>query len=94
MSKREKLRRKLRNNPEGATMQEVETLLLRFGFILARVSGSHHIYEYEEGDTWKQVIVPLHGRKVKKIYVKKVVEALDDLFFEDTDEQEDESDDE
>jgi predicted RNA binding protein YcfA (HicA-like mRNA interferase family) len=94
MSKREKLRRKLRNNPEGATMQDVETLLSRFGFKLARVSGSHHIYEYEEGNTWKQVIVPLHGHKVKKIYVIKVVEAIDELFSEDTDEQEDESDDE
>jgi predicted RNA binding protein YcfA (HicA-like mRNA interferase family) len=94
MSKREKLRRKLRNNPEGAAMQEVETLLLRFGFKLARVSGSHHIYEYEEGDIWKQVIVPLHGRKVKKIYVKRVVEAIDELFSEDTDEQEDEGNDE
>lgn len=72
-------------------MQEVETLLSRFGFRLARVSGSHHIYEYEEGDTWKQVIVPLHGRKVKKIYVKKVVEAIDELFSEE--EKEDKSDD-
>lgn len=28
-------------------MQEVETLLLRFGFRLERVSGCHHIYRYE-----------------------------------------------
>lgn len=94
MSKREKLRRKLRNNPEGATMQEVETLLLRFDFKLARISGSHHIYEYENEDEWEQIIVPLHGRKVKKVYVKKVVQLIDKLFPEDMSEAEDETDDE
>lgn len=66
MSKREKLRRKLRNNPTDATMEEVETLLTRFGFKLARVSGSHHIFEYEDEQRFRQIIVPLHGRKVKK----------------------------
>lgn len=89
MSKREKLRRKLRNNPAGATMQEVETLLARFGFILVRVSGSHHIYEYEEGDVWKQIVVPLHGRKVKRVYVRKAVEAIDELFPEDMEDDDD-----
>lgn len=86
MTRREKLRRKLRNNPAGATMQEVETLLKNFGFELARISGSHHIYEYDAGDIWKQVVVPLHGRKVKKAYVKQVVDILDELFPEDEDE--------
>jgi predicted RNA binding protein YcfA (HicA-like mRNA interferase family) len=93
MSKREKLRRKLRNNPQGVTMQEVELLLTQFGFTLARVRGSHHIYEYEAGDVWKQIIVPLHGRKVKTIYVKKIVDVIDELFPEDRDEPEDENND-
>lgn len=55
-------------------------LLMGFGFTLARISGSHQIYEYAEGDIWRQVIVPLHGRKVKKLYVKKAVEVVDELF--------------
>jgi predicted RNA binding protein YcfA (HicA-like mRNA interferase family) len=93
MSKRDKLRRRLRNNPGSGTMQDVETLLLGYGFTLARVSGSHHIFEYQEGDLWKQVIVPLHGSKVKKIYVKKVVEAIDELFPEEPEDQAEESDD-
>lgn len=92
MSKREKLRHKLRNNPQGATMQEVETLLMQFGFTLARVRGSHHIYEYEAGDVWRQIIVPLHGRKIKRIYVRKVVSVIDELFPEEPDEQEGEND--
>ncbi len=48
MSKRDKLRRKLRNHPKGAKFSEVETLLLGFGFILARVSGSHHVFRYND----------------------------------------------
>jgi hypothetical protein len=38
MSKRGKLRQKLRNNPKNATKQDVETLLLSYGFVLDRVS--------------------------------------------------------
>lgn len=90
MSKRDKLRQKLRNNPTQAKMQDVETLLVRFGFMLARISGSHHIYEYEENDISRQIVVPLHGRKVKKVYVKKVIEMLDELFPEDEDTEDDE----
>jgi predicted RNA binding protein YcfA (HicA-like mRNA interferase family) len=74
-------------------MQQVETLLSRFGFVVARVGGSHHIYEFEEGNLWRQIVIPLHGRKVKAIYIKKVIELLDGLFpIEDIeDEEEDEN---
>jgi len=80
MTRREKLRRKLRSQPANATMQDVQSRLERFGFSLARVQGSHHIFEYDDGDQFAQVVVPVHGRKVKKAYVEKVVESLDSLF--------------
>lgn len=63
-------------------MQEVETLLLRFGFILERVSGSYHIYRYDDGERLRKIVVPLYGRKVKAVYVEKAVELLDELFPE------------
>ena len=80
MSKREKLRQKLRNRPADADMQDVQTLLQRFGFVLVRTRGSHHIFEYDDGETNRQIVVPLHGRKVKKVYVQRIVELLDELF--------------
>jgi len=89
LAKRDKLRRKLRENPADATMQEVETLLQRFGFSRVRISRSRHIYEYQDGDIWRQIVVPLHGRKVKKVYVKKVVEIIDGLFPEEDSEVDD-----
>ncbi len=61
-------------------MRDVQTLLQRFGFTLARTSGSHHIFEYDDGERFQQVVVPLHGRKVKKVYVRRVVAILDILF--------------
>ncbi len=82
MSKRDKLRNKLRNNPKGIKFSELETLLLRFGFRLVRVKGSHHFFEYQLGDNSAIVVVPLHGNQVKTQYVKDVIEILDELFPE------------
>lgn len=80
MSKREKLRRKLRNNPKDATLQELETLLIAFGFRLIRIKGSHHIYEYDDDSRVMKVVIPLHGRKVKQLYVKRTIELLDNFL--------------
>jgi predicted RNA binding protein YcfA (HicA-like mRNA interferase family) len=89
MSKREKLRRKLRNQPAEAGMRDVQTLLERFGFSLARARGSHYIFEYDDGTRFQQMVVPLHGRKVKKIYVQRVIEILDKMFPPDKESGED-----
>jgi predicted RNA binding protein YcfA (HicA-like mRNA interferase family) len=89
MSRREKLRSKLRQQPAEASMQDVQTLLQRFGFILVRTRGSHHIFEYDDGDIFKQIVVPVHGRRVKKIYVEKAVMLLDEMFPLETDEDDD-----
>ena len=61
-------------------MQDVETLLQRFGFALVRRAGSHHLFEYDDGEQWRQIVVPLHGRKVKQVYVEQVIALLNTLF--------------
>jgi predicted RNA binding protein YcfA (HicA-like mRNA interferase family) len=66
VSEREKLRRKLRNQPSEAGMRDVQTLLQRFDFSLARARGSHYIFEYDDGTRFQQIVVPLHGRKEKR----------------------------
>ncbi len=82
MSKRDKLRRKLRNNPDGVTLHDLQTLSQRFGFTLARTSGSHHIFEYADGVRWEQIVVPVHRQRVKSAYVKEAMRLLDRLFPE------------
>lgn len=89
MSRREKLRQKLRNQPANCNMQDVQTLLQRFGFELVRTHGSHRIFVYDDGELFEQIVVPLHGRKVKKIYIQKVTALLDALFPHDEEADED-----
>ena len=42
------------------TAKEAETLLLKSGFILIRIKGSHHIYIKENN----RIILPFHAKKV------------------------------
>src|SRR5436190_1344365 len=83
MSKRDKLRRKLRNNPKGVKFSDLETLLINFGFTLVRIKGSHHFFQYMQGSVHAIMIVPVHGRVIKPQYVKDSLDLLDELFPED-----------
>lgn len=89
MSKRDKLRQKLKNNPRGVQFSAIETLLTRFDFKLVRISGSHHIFRYESEDEKVTIVVPTHANRVKVPYVKEVIALLDQLFPEDDDDEED-----
>jgi predicted RNA binding protein YcfA (HicA-like mRNA interferase family) len=93
MSKRDKLRRKLKNNPRGVKFSELETLLGRFGFILVRVAGSHHIFRFANGSENPKLVIPVHGNSVKPEYVTAVIETLDALFPEVEDDAESENED-
>jgi predicted RNA binding protein YcfA (HicA-like mRNA interferase family) len=93
MSKRDKLRRKLRNNPRGVKFSELETLLVRFDFTLVRVTGSHHIFRYGDGNGNPKLVIPVHGNNIKPEYVTSVVETLDKLFPETEDDEESENED-
>jgi len=90
MSKRDKLRRKLHNNPKGRTRQEIETLLGYYGFYLDRVTGSHHVFIVQIEETNHRLVIPIHGQAVKTVYVKQVIEKLDELFPTETEDGDDE----
>ena len=92
MSKRDKLRRKLKNNPKGVKFSDLETLLVQFGFILVRVKGSHHFFQYQQGEIKAIMVVPLHRNAVKVQYVKDSIELLDELFPEEGNQIEDDED--
>lgn len=44
--------------------KEVISILEKKGFILKRVSGSHHVYVHPE--TKRRVVIPVHGRDIAK----------------------------
>lgn len=48
MTKKEKLLRKLLSGSKNVRFDDMVSLVEAFGFQLARVSGSHHIFEHPE----------------------------------------------
>lgn len=87
MSKREKLRLKLKNNPKGRTKQEIITLLGHYGFVLDHVTGSHHVFVLALWGQTHRIVVPIHGQNVKPVYVKLVLEKIEEIFPSTADEE-------
>jgi predicted RNA binding protein YcfA (HicA-like mRNA interferase family) len=73
MTKREKLRARLKNNPTDATFADIRKLLEQEGFVLDRVTGSHHVFTKDEAT----FVVPVHNNQVKTIYVKRAIELIE-----------------
>jgi predicted RNA binding protein YcfA (HicA-like mRNA interferase family) len=82
MGKREKLIERLTNSPQNATFADLRTLLEYEGFYLDRVTGSHHIFKYAN----ITFVIPVHNNKVKAIYVRKVLELIEQSYPEDEEE--------
>lgn len=82
MSKREKLWLRLKNNPNDATFSDIRKLLEQEGFMHDRVTGSHHVFTKDE----ITFVVPVHNNKVKTIYVKRVVELIEQTEIQEDEE--------
>lgn len=75
MSKLEKLVASLLGNSQDHSFKDLKKVLLAFGFVENRLSGSHHVFKHPDGR--RQVIPKKHGKKVRKVYVDKAVKALE-----------------
>jgi predicted RNA binding protein YcfA (HicA-like mRNA interferase family) len=75
MTKREKLRERLKNNPNNVRFSDIRKLLEYEDFKLDRVTGSHHIFIKGE----LILVIPVHNNKVKTVYVKRVLELIDQI---------------
>jgi predicted RNA binding protein YcfA (HicA-like mRNA interferase family) len=74
MSRIEKLIRSFLSYPSEVFFTDVKRLLEYYEYEEVRSSGSHHIFRHKDGD---MITVPKkHGQKVKKIYIKKIVQKL------------------
>ncbi len=78
MNKREKLLDKLRNSPKNATFADVRKLLLQEGFLLERTTGSYHVFKRNE----ITFVIPVHKNRVKSVYVRRVVELIEESNYE------------
>lgn len=59
--------------PAEQKFAPLRTALEQHGWTLVRISGSHHIFR-KEG--WPILSIPVHGGRVKGVYVRKIQRAL------------------
>lgn len=76
MTKIDKILKKMRNNPRGWQMADLEVIAYRFKMTVRKGKGSHVSFAHAK---WRAILtVPAH-RPVKPIYVKKFVSLIDTL---------------
>ncbi len=74
MTKRNKLLERLKNSPNNVKFTDIRKLLELEGFILDRITGSHHIFQKDD----MVFVIPVHSNRVKSIYVKRVIELIEE----------------
>jgi predicted RNA binding protein YcfA (HicA-like mRNA interferase family) len=91
MSKREKRLSKIRQNPKHVSKDELDQVLVDYGFINREGKGSHTVYQHPGEET--PIVVAVHGKHVPAYIVKQVLAAIDRIDqqeeFDDSDESED-----
>lgn len=78
MSRIEKLLARAKNSPQNISFRELETLANAYGLPLkqGRGGGSHYIQRLPDGTKYT---IPRQGNRVLWIYVKRVVEAIENF---------------
>ena len=74
MSKLSRLVEQFLSNPPEARFEDVQYVLEAFGFEEKRSKGSHHTFADTQGRVL--TISKKGGQKVKRAYIKRVVELL------------------
>lgn len=76
MSKLEKLLQRIKNNSKTVRFEEIEKILLRYGFNESQAGGGSSHYVFKRDD--KSVTIPRHGKFVREIYIRSALEILED----------------
>lgn len=95
MIKRRKRLERIRRNPKSVSFEDLQQVLVDYGFTLERSSGSHHIFKFEIEGEIATIIIPF-ARPVKAAYVKDALKVIDEIEklseqAEDTNESSEES---
>lgn len=71
VSQRDKLIKKLENNPKNVSFETIKTVLEGHGWYLDRVSGSHHTFAKDD----ETITIP-YRKPIKEFYVKLALKAI------------------
>ncbi|MBP8950465.1 MAG: hypothetical protein KBG73_16595 [Candidatus Promineofilum sp.] len=77
MSKRQKRLEKIRSNPLNVRFEELDRLLVDYGFQRRQPGGGSSHYIYVRGGT--RITIPMNRPHLKAIYVKQVVKLLEEI---------------
>lgn len=80
MSRIMKMFEKVKRSPNNANWKELETLLLYYGFTIRQ--KKHMVVHHKKIPTIV-LTIPVHNNKVKPIYVKEIIKALQEVIEED-----------
>lgn len=81
VSKREKRRRKIVQNPINVRFEELQQVLADYGFILKRSRGSHHSFTVIIDGNKELLVVP-YKKRVNPIYVNQALELINRIIAE------------
>ncbi len=78
VTKSDKREQAIRRNPNNARFDDLDTVLLDYGFSRRNRGTSHFVYIHPL--VTDHVNIPYHGAIVKPIYVKKAIAAIDGVI--------------
>lgn len=78
MSKLQKLFEKIRNNPKQVRFEELDKILIHYGFTKRQPTGGSSHYIYMKDD--KIISVPFHQPHIKAVYVERVIDLLEGVI--------------
>lgn len=92
MTRRQKRRQKIAQNPKNVRFEDLRRLLEDYGFEVKRTKGSHNSFVGYVGDEKTTIVIPFR-RPLQQVYVEKVLSILDEIEPMESDEAEESEDD-
>jgi predicted RNA binding protein YcfA (HicA-like mRNA interferase family) len=77
-TRRQKRRQKIAQNPKNVRFEDLRRLLEDYAFELKRTKGSHHAFVGDVGGEKASLVIP-YRRPLKEVYVKKVLDILNEI---------------
>lgn len=79
MAKRDKLLKRIRNNPKQVSFRDLRRLLESFGFELDHVTGSHYIFLGNVAKEPVRISIPFKRGTLREVYVKDVLTLIEQI---------------
>lgn len=75
MTRFKKLKNKIEQEKpsKSVTFDEIKKYLEHYNYHLDRITGSHHIFKNNRGES---ITLPVHNKRVKYVYIRKIKKEI------------------